>query len=188
MPDRTEAEVEAGAKRRSPALGHGLRSKLAVARSLSIQDWLGLARAWLLILAIDLRLRRGENGLTALQAWTSAPLRRPSMAAESLRSVQPPEDPVARLDRRVDIAARNHLWPMTCLRRSLLLQRLLAERGVATDLQLGVLREADGLTAHAWLIGEQGPVGSEARRAADFAALGRLDALDAPGASPIAEA
>ena len=39
----------------------------------------------------------------------------------------------------------------TCLTRSLVLQWILARRGIGTELKVGVRNEGDGLRAHAWL-------------------------------------
>lgn len=39
----------------------------------------------------------------------------------------------------------------TCLTRSLVLQWILARRGIGTELKVGVRNEGDGLQAHAWL-------------------------------------
>ena len=39
----------------------------------------------------------------------------------------------------------------TCLTRSLVLQWVLARRGIVTELKVGVRNEGDGLHAHAWL-------------------------------------
>ena len=39
----------------------------------------------------------------------------------------------------------------TCLTRSLVLQWILARRGIGTELKVGVLNRGDGLHAHAWL-------------------------------------
>lgn len=39
----------------------------------------------------------------------------------------------------------------TCLTRSLVLQWILARRGIGTELKVGVRNEGDGLHAHAWL-------------------------------------
>jgi hypothetical protein len=40
---------------------------------------------------------------------------------------------------------------MTCLRRSLVLQKMLSKRGIATELKIGVRKEAGQLSAHAWV-------------------------------------
>ena len=58
---------------------------------------------------------------------------------------------IHRATRLVDMAARHHLYPMTCLRRALVLQRILAERGVSTQLQIGVRKIGEEIDAHAWL-------------------------------------
>lgn len=51
----------------------------------------------------------------------------------------------------VDIAARHGLWRGSCLDRSLLLAWLLARRGIAFELQIGVMREVEVFKAHAWV-------------------------------------
>jgi hypothetical protein len=40
---------------------------------------------------------------------------------------------------------------MTCLRRSLALQKMLAQRGIVAELKIGVHKELDMLSAHAWV-------------------------------------
>ncbi len=52
---------------------------------------------------------------------------------------------------RVDSAARYHLYPMQCLRRALVLRRLLARRGVQSEIRFGVRKEGGRLIAHAWV-------------------------------------
>jgi hypothetical protein len=52
----------------------------------------------------------------------------------------------------VDAAARNHVVEMTCLRRALTVQRMLRRRGIASQVVIGVRRDADKpLDAHAWV-------------------------------------
>jgi hypothetical protein len=53
--------------------------------------------------------------------------------------------------RAVRCAAGHHLYPMKCLPQSLALAWLLARRGVAVDLRLGVSRQRQKFEAHAWL-------------------------------------
>ncbi len=48
---------------------------------------------------------------------------------------------------------------MTCLRQALVLQWLLARRAIATELRIGIRREAGRLMAHAWLELEGAPLG-----------------------------
>jgi hypothetical protein len=76
----------------------------------------------------------------------------------------PTRQQIDRIAWSVEVAARQHLHPMHCLVRSLTLQRLLARRGVGTELRLGVSKEQESLAAHAWVeldgepISERGPV------------------------------
>jgi hypothetical protein len=51
----------------------------------------------------------------------------------------------------VDGCARVLGLKPTCLRRSLAVQRILRWQGIPTQLQIGVLKHGDTLTAHAWL-------------------------------------
>jgi len=48
---------------------------------------------------------------------------------------------------------------MTCLRRSLVLQRMLGRRSIPAELRLGVRKEEGQLKAHAWLEYQGQPVG-----------------------------
>ena len=58
------------------------------------------------------------------------------------------------------IASRNHLVPMTCLRRALTLQWLLVRRGIQTELRIGVKKNSNQrIEAHAWLEYSGTPIG-----------------------------
>jgi hypothetical protein len=103
-----------------------------------------LFQAWVLLLAVDLALR------TLPFAWTQAWAARES-AKKAIRAPEENAVAVQRLRRLTDLAARHHLYPMRCLRRSLTLQWLLNRRGMPAVLRLGVQREAGALKAHAWL-------------------------------------
>ena len=70
--------------------------------------------------------------------------------------------PVDRIVWAVRAASRS-MPGTTCLCSALALQRLLSAQGCASELQIGVAREAKGIAAHAWvlhegrvLIGEEG--------------------------------
>ena len=56
-----------------------------------------------------------------------------------------------RLARVVAIAGRNHFACMTCLHRSLALQRMLTRRGIDARVRIGWRRAEDVLQGHAWL-------------------------------------
>ncbi len=118
-----------------------------------------LLEAWCLLLLADLALRwlpwRRVEGLLA-----------PAQGSSRLTLLSP-----ARLATLVEIAARHHLVPMTCLRRALVLRRLLSRTGSSGALRLGVRREANELLAHAWVeVGER-PLGDDPQVALRFAPL-----------------
>ena len=100
-------------------------------------------RAYLALLLADL----GVRGLGVVPVW--------GRIRRRLRPPGPGGPPdgaeVARLHRAVACAARNHLYPMRCLPQSLALAWLLARRGAAVELRLGVRRHGGQFQAHAWL-------------------------------------
>jgi len=59
----------------------------------------------------------------------------------------------------------------TCLTRSLVLQWVLARRGIGTELKVGVRMEVDGLHAHAWLECGGVPVNDSAHGVNGFARM-----------------
>lgn len=124
----------------------GFRRKLAGLRRLSWSERRTLAAAALWLPVVDLGLRtvgfarvRRRLGTGRGTDGGSAPLS-PEHRAES--------ESVARL---VAVAARHHLWPMTCLRRALVIDRLLARRGIPAELRIGVRKGEEGFRAHAWI-------------------------------------
>lgn len=119
-------------------------------RDFTFTDYGQLLHCWLLLLLADVALRLLP--FSRVERWSDC----------RLRAIQDPTKAaaqVARLHRFVGIAARKHLYPMTCLRRSLVLRWLLGRQGVPVELKLGVRREASGLEAHAWIEYEGQPVG-----------------------------
>lgn len=111
-------------------------------------------RAWWRLLRADLalRLRPARTLERALAAEGSGR----DEGAEPLAA--------DRLAELVGSAAAHHLWSMGCLPRSIALRRLLADRGVAARLRVGVRKEGAELLAHAWVesagrvVGEAEPV------------------------------
>lgn len=141
--------------------------------SLSLADQAVFLRAWFLLLAVDIALRllpfRGVQSWLQL-APPAAPLS-PEAARPILRQVLS----------LLDAAARHHLYPMTCLRRSLALQRLLAQRGLPTRLRFGVQRvpggNPPGIQAHAWLEYNGQPIGERLAVEAQYAPLAAREAF-----------
>ncbi|MBN2117193.1 MAG: lasso peptide biosynthesis B2 protein [Anaerolineales bacterium] len=125
--------------------------KLNSASRLSAEDWMLFLQAWVWLLIFDIGLR--TRPFSELQAFaarlTSHPIPSPEQTEKQLRMLKVA---VAR-------AGSHHLYPMTCLRRSLALQKMLAQRGVAAELKIGVYKELDLLNAHAWVECQGKPIG-----------------------------
>jgi hypothetical protein len=138
-------------------------SKLRTALGFSGRDWWFFGQAWALLVIVDVGL--WLLPFPRLRDWAAGCPRRPELdpAQETELSQH--------LWRLVDIAARNHLYPMSCLRRTLALQRLLAGQGVAAELRLGVRKDDHGLSAHAWLEVAGQPLGEPETISERFAPL-----------------
>ena len=111
-----------------------------------------LCEAWWRLLAAALRLWVAPRRTVATALVESAPRARSSEAGGT----------AAQVTRAVGRAAAHHLRPMTCLPRSIALQRMLARRGIASRMQIGVSKEGgapSGITAHAWIEVDGEPVG-----------------------------
>lgn len=121
-------------------LSHKLRNLLALPR----RDWATLAAAWGLLVGVDLALRLlpYSLGRRLLPDGSGEPPSRGS------HRVLPEAERCARL---VGVAGRHHLWNMTCLRRAIVLCRLLARRDIPAVLRIGARRSGGGIAAHAWV-------------------------------------
>jgi len=130
-----------------------MRDKLRALLGLTRAEWGVLVQAWVLLLWVDLGLRLLP--FPRLRAWAA-----PGELAHSRKI--PDGEALAQIQgiqSLVNSAARNHLYPMTCLRRSLVLQRMLGRRSIPAELRLGVRKEEGQLKAHAWLEYQGQPVG-----------------------------
>jgi hypothetical protein len=78
---------------------------------------------------------------------------------------------IARTINMVDRAIRWHLYPMTCLRRALVLQRLLARAGLETELKIGVRKVDGGLQAHAWIEYQGRPQGERDQHLSPYSTI-----------------
>lgn len=113
-------------------------------------------RAVLLLpfLTMSLRLRGFRATQRFLQNRAGRPA--PAMTEEAIR------ERVALTSRMVLAAGRNSPIPSTCLERSLGLRWLLARQNVATQFRIGVKKDGEKFSAHAWVerngvaIGEPG--------------------------------
>lgn len=137
-----------------------MKRKLRTALSFSLSDWTLFFQAWVLLLGVDLALR-----LLPFPRVRDA-------AAGALRTNETGKEIDARrIQRMVHTAAWNHLYPMRCLRKALVLQWLLGRRGVETHLRFGVNRDEGDLNAHAWLERDGQPVGERWEIVEHFAPL-----------------
>lgn len=118
---------------------------LCKARSQRPLHWLLAAEAWLQLLATH-----------AMVSWLPARWWTPVLR-ERCTSSADRESPLSFHNRErslamaMNTAAHHHFRPMTCLRRSLALQAMLARRGRFATLRLGFRKSEGTLTAHAWL-------------------------------------
>ena len=129
-----------------------MKARLRAISSLSTQEWLQFAQAWILLFFIDLSLR--VFSFRKVYRWLSSA--QPSQIFTSETQI---DTAIRQYSAVVASAARHHLYPMTCLRRALALKWLLSKRGVQTELRFGVRREAGNLDAHAWLEYRNAPIG-----------------------------
>lgn len=125
-----------------------MRRKLRSLFSLSAIDRRLLMQAWFLLLAVDIGLR-----MLPFQSVRRKLAQHPRGPAPAQV-----EQAIRRTAYWVDRAERHHLYAITCLRRSLVLQRLLAGQGIAAELRFGVRPEGGTIQAHAWLEREGKPV------------------------------
>ena len=137
--------------------------KLRSASRLSPADWLLFIQAWVWLLLFDLELRIRPFPYLQTFAARLTPLPPPSPA--QIASL------IRRLMAAVDRARYNHLYPMTCLRRALTLQKLLAKRGIPVELKIGVRKQDGQLSAHAWLEYQGQPLGEAETITEKFAAF-----------------
>lgn len=131
-------------------------------------------------------LSRDEWGLLLAACGWLAYLRpalriRPFLRIERLTSLRSPglktaqDDLVPQASRLVAAAARHLPWQPTCLERSLALRRLLARRGIETQLCIGARKKERRLLAHAWLERANKVINDSPQNTAQYALLVRSD-------------
>jgi hypothetical protein len=121
-----------------------IQRKVRASRLLSLEDWGLFVSAWILLVVFDLALRVLRFPLiqrvvnVGLKSRLSPGTEQAAVNASRVRSM-------------VELAARNHIYPMTCLRQSLTLQWLLGRRGVRSVLKFGVRQQGFTIAAHSWI-------------------------------------
>ena len=114
----------------------------SLARFFALDAWERrvLVRAWFLLPLTAARVR--WLGLARAQATSRSGPR--LQGAEAMALAQ-------RIARWVHLASRHGPFRPTCLPLSLVLQRLLREQGIESDLRFGVRKAAGFLEGHAWV-------------------------------------
>ncbi len=116
-------------------------------RNLSGITWRYYFLAFALLPLVDISLRASGYARTR-QRMQRIFLRSPGLPVPT----NSPEWLAEPMARGVSLAGRRSLWPTSCLRQALLLHVLLARKGIASDLKIGVRAgEAGGVDAHAWV-------------------------------------
>lgn len=121
--------------------------RLAELRRLPSRERVALLHAWVALLVVRVGLHVLSLPRLARLVSAVAPVPAPHRL------------PAERVMALVDVAARRPPRGASCLERSLAARWLLARRGYATDLRIGVARARDGVAAHAWLEREGRPLG-----------------------------
>lgn len=135
-------------------------AKLRRLKELSFPEWKTLIAAGFWFPIVDALLRVG--GLRAVRRLAGRP------AVAPRRGSCPS---VGRTVQLVDAAGRIYLKRYGCLPRALVLQRILARRGVATELRIGVKTDMGRLHGHAWLEAGGMPLGEPAGVRDEFASF-----------------
>ena len=142
--------------------------KLAKLRQLPAGEIALLARAWLYLLAAKMALH--SLSFPRVQRLAAGEVKEP-VEMDPVRR----DECIARTQRLQRIAAGHHLTTMTCLPRALALQRLLGDQGIGTELKIGVRREGETISAHAWVELEGMTLGEPGEISARYASLAQAD-------------
>lgn len=147
------------------SLSRGTWEKVAKLRRLAGAERRLLLRAGVLLPLVDLGLRvLGFTRVRRLLARGTVPVAEAPAAAEGRNEAET-------LAWAVAVAARHHLYPMKCLPRSLVLWRMLARRGIPSELCIGVRHDERGFRAHAWVEHAGRPLGEGEDGARPYAPL-----------------
>lgn len=115
----------------------------------------------------------GLTGLVATHRWMGRAVRgKPRTTAPGV---------MQRSAQMVALAGRHSLGRSTCLTRSLVLIRLLKQRGFDSQLRIGVRITNGALDAHAWVEHDGVPVNDRRGIGEEFAAFAEAIPLDAFG-------
>jgi len=110
-------------------------------RGIVLEAAAGLLISWLAVRLLGFRVCRSvfEKPLTARNSWNSK-----SDEADVLRVAR-------RIAHLEAVTATNLFFRISCLELSLVLCRMLRQRGMNADLRIGARKEANRFEAHAWV-------------------------------------
>lgn len=133
-----------------------IKNKLHLFQSLSHQQWRWLWSAYWRLWPTLLRIKFKPAG------WL-----RQQISFDNRNAVALPTDSKLALDLYdvIRVAARLHFMSAACLPRSLVLVQMLEQRGLISNVYIGVAKSENGIASHAWvemdgkMIGEAESVG-----------------------------
>jgi hypothetical protein len=118
------------------------RRKLRTARGNSFRDWVVIFISWWVLLYFYFLLR--TTSLERLNRITGKTRKSAQVMPDGLAWVWHHE-------KLIQMAARLHLLPMTCLPRALTLRWMASRRGIPSGLRIGIGVSSPQMTAHAWV-------------------------------------
>ena len=127
-----------------------LKDKALVARRFSIANWMTLMEAWWLLLFFNLTLR-----LKSYDHLSNSSFPQPEKLPDSSHTLTITQ----KLQPLVGYASRLHPIPMTCLVKSLALQKMLSKRSIPAQVKIGTQKIHNALYAHAWVEVNGVPIG-----------------------------
>jgi hypothetical protein len=136
--------------------------KLHRASRLSCKEWGLFFQAWGWLLFFDLGLRISRFPTLKAYASRTHPSNPRNQAANQR---------IAALRLAVDRARSHHIYRMTCLRRSLALQKMLTSGGIESQLKIGVRKNNGDFQAHAWIEYQGEPIGEPERITEDYSTI-----------------
>ena len=123
-----------------------IRKRLKQLEELTFTEWRVFLSAILLLPMIALVLK--SIGFKKAQTFLSNHLsKKPKISIREDMQLEEAQS-VARM---VSVAANYGPYHVNCLKRSLLVWWLLGRRGIATDLKIGVNKDLEDFSAHAWV-------------------------------------
>jgi hypothetical protein len=147
-------------------LWKSFRSKVLIARQLSLREWWILVEAWWVLFGFYLVLRwLSYDRLKTLLRLNYAEKADP---ARVLAIAQ-------RLQKLVYLASRLHLLSMTCLPRAFTIRWMLGRRGIPAQLRIGMNKTSTGIHAHAWVEIDGQPIGESEDITERFKILGSME-------------